>query len=56
MYRKLTMSASDYNYRKAWIDAYIAAGGEIEKNRSKVKGIFEKIYFQICLVALVHHN
>ncbi|GEM_PF-3359983 len=38
--RKLSMSESDYPDRVKWMDAYIAAGGEVEANDSK-KGIKE---------------
>ncbi len=31
--RKLNMSAADYEYRKMWIEAYIAAGGAVEEPR-----------------------
>lgn len=33
--RKLTMAPEDYKYRKAWMDAYTAAGGAVEGEKAK---------------------
>lgn len=35
--RALTMGPEDYEYRKQWMDAYLAAGGQAEENTSKKK-------------------
>ncbi len=35
--RKLDMSPGDYEYRKAWMDAYIAAGGQYQSRKPERK-------------------